>query len=799
MSDLLADIRYAVRGLLARPAFSLTATLTLALGIGTTTAIFSVVNGVVLHDLPYPHDERLVTLCEQFPGSSPDWCSVSPPNVEDIAARSRAFESIGIGRTWPYHLAIDGRQQSVNGGIVTPGAFAALGARPMVGRLFEPADVIGAPSTVAVLSYETWTSRFGSDRGIVGRRIVLDDLPVTVVGVMQPGFTIPPFGAVDLWRPIHIRPTDEEARGWRGFVAYGLLREGTSLEAARAEIARVTGLLRREHFATTERWDIVARPVKDIVVGGIRPTLVLLLAAVVQVLLIGCANVANLLLVRAGARGREMAVRSALGATRGRIARASLVESLILGLAGAAGGVLLAMAGTTLFRALAPPGIPRIDEVRTDGVVLAFALGTGLAAALLFGVVPALRAARGDLARALREGGRASSRRGGRLSAVLVVLELALAVVLIAVAGLLTRTFAAYSAWQPGFERQHLLMFALSAPNVRYPTPEAVAALWTRVEGELATIPGAQSAGTASAGPLFGGDGESEIRLEGRATPAGASAAWFDVGPSWFGTLGIPVVRGRGIATTDAWGGARIALVNETFAARFLAGAEPVGQRFVMKDREMPLQIVGVVRDVPPLIPGKPPEPQVYWSNQQLPRPFTWVMVRTTLPPASLAAAITARLKSIDSDLEPGSMRPYSELISRQLTRPRFTMLLLVAFGGAALLLAAVGVYGLLAYVVSMRSREIAIRLALGAQRSQVLADVVARGFRLAALGSVVGVGAALALGRTLTTLVSGVSSRDPFTLAGSVVVLLAVAIGACLIPARRASRLDPAAVLSAE
>jgi len=519
----------------------------------------------------------------------------------------------------------------------------------------------------------------------------------------------------------------------------------------------------------------------------------------VLVLLIGCANVANLLLVRANARAREIAVRVALGAGRTRVARASFVESLLLALGGAGVGLLLAAGGIKAFKLMAPAGIPRVDEVAIGGSVLMFALLAAGATSVVFGLLPAMRATRPDVAQALREGGRGSSAGVGRLGAWLIVAELAMAVTLVAGAGLLARTFAAYYAWSPGFEREHLLMFTVSAPEPKYAGAPQIAALWDRLESELAALPGVTSVGTASAGPLFGGDGSSAVSFNDRASSAGAAAAWFDVSPSWFPAIGVPIVRGRNLAASDAIGGPRVALVNESFASHYWPSDNAIGKQFTMLDRGMPLTIVGVVRDVAPLTPGEVPGPQVYWSNRQLPRPYTWVIVRTSVAPISLADAIRRRVAVVDPDLEPGSLQTYSDLVAGQLKRPRFTMALIAVFGAAALLLASVGVYGLMAYMVSMRRREIGIRLALGAQRRQVLGEFMGWGVRVAGIGIVVGGGTAIALGRVLESQIPGVSPRDPLTLAGSAALLLVVTLAACVFPARRASRVNPASVLGAD
>jgi len=800
MSDLRLDLRDAWRALRASLPSTISAVATLALGIGMTTSIFSVVNGVVLRPLPFPHEDRLVTLCEQYPGATPDWCSISPPNVEDIAARSRAIEAIGIGREWPYHLDTPSGAQSIAGGLASPGLFRALGVKAELGRLIEAADLIGRESAVALLTHETWQTRFGGRPDIVGQVIRLDGQPVTVVGVIEPGFDLPRVGRQEIWRPLHINPRDERNRDWRGFVAFGRLREGVSIDAARRELADIANSLRADHFATTPNWGISMISTRDLVIGSARPMLYLFLGAVVAVLLIGCANVANLLLARSATRAREMGVRAALGAGPGRIVRALLVESFLLALAGGALGVALAAGATRAFKTLAPPGIPRVADVVIDGRVLLFALGLAVATTFVFGLVPALRSARTNLAQALREAGRGSGAGRGRLSAAIVVAELALAVVLVASGGLLTRSFVGLAEWRPGFEQDHLLTFSMFAPEASYAQAADVARLLGQVEREVGAIPGVTAVASASAGPLFGGRETWEMDVGDGIAPR-ASVRWFDASPGYFATFGVPIVRGRALAETDVRGGPLVGVVNETLARRFWPNEDPLGKTLtfgVGSDRAV-FRVVGVARDIPPIRSDEPIEPQLYWSNRQLPRPFSYFIVRSAVPPASLTSAIRARVKSIDRDLEARSITTMPEHVRRALTTPRFTMVLVTSFGLAALVFAAIGTYGLMSYVAARRTREIGIRLALGALPRQILGTMVGSGLTFAAAGIVLGIVATFAVGRLLRTQLVGVSAADPLTLAASALVLLVVAAAACAIPAWRASRVDPVSTLSAE
>lgn len=802
MGDIAADVRYAIRALLARRAFSIAVVLTLALALGMTTAIFSIVRGVLLAPLPVRDSDRLVSICELHPGANRDWCSVAAPNIEDIARSARSLDAIGIGRSWSVTLSTNEGAASIDAGIATPGMFHALGARAQLGRLIEAGDLLGAPSTVALLSDGMWRGRFGAARDIIGRSILLDGSPVTIVGVLEPSFAVPLFETAQLWRPVHIEPRSEQHRTWRGFVAYGRLRDGATIAEARAEVAATERTLRAEHFSTAETWALELRPLKDLVVGSVKQPLRVFFAAVVLVLLVACANVANLILARGATRSREFAVRTALGASRPRLLRAMLAECLVLSVVGATLGLLLAQWATAAFKALAPAGIPRLDQVSMNLTVIAFAGATALATALIFGTVPAIRLSRPNLATALRDGGRAATGRG-RLGRMLVVAELAVALMLVTGAALLTRSFASLTSWNPRFERDHVAVFTMFVPSTAYaPGGRAVLAdIWRRLEDEIGSIPGVTDVSTASAGPLFGSRETWEMLVEGRPEDERASIRWYDVGPDFFRTLGVPLVRGRDIAETDRFGAPNVGLVNETLARRFWPGQDPVGKQltFPVGSQRETFDIVGVVADVPPLRAGVATEPELYWSNRQAPRPFTYFVVRTAVPPQSIANVVQDRVEAINGDFATQGFRTYAQLLGNQVRAPRFNMTLLLVFGATALLLAAVGTYGLLAYSVEQRRREIGIRMALGAPRQRVVTEVVRTGVALGAIGVTGGLVGSLVLGRLLSGLLTGVSAQDPATLAGSGAIVLSVVAIASTVPAWRASRVDPIVTLSAD
>lgn len=803
MRPLASDVRLALRSLAKHRTVTIVAVATLALSIGITTAVFSVVNGVVLQPLPFSSPERLVALCELDRGEKTDWCGASVPDVYEIAQRVPDIAVAGIARSWPFMMRTTDGTEIVDGGLASAEAFTALGITPLAGRLIAPDDIGTNWKRVVVLGNEIWRVRFGARRDVIGQSITLDGEPHTIIGVLPPNTKLPLLEHVEMWRPVHVDPRDEQRRDWRGFLAYARLRDGASLERAQREVANVAADIQKQHFPTQPGWTIGVKPWLDVIVGAVRRTMYIFLGAVGFVLLIGCANVANLLLARSTTRQREMAVRTALGATRHALVRALLVESLMLALIGATAGLVLASWASRAFVALAPGGIPRIDQVGLDPRVLAFTIGVSILTTLLVGTAPALRATRVNVHETLSEGGRGgtSGRRAARLGSVLIVAEIALAVILVTGAGLLGRTFATLTSWRPGFEQNHLLTAWALASAGKVDKPEQIADLFARAEDELRTIPSVVSVGAGSAGPLFGGDGEGMFTIDGRAPSSGGprqAALWYDISPSYFRTIGLPIVRGRDIAASDVRAGPLVAVINETLARRYL-GAEPLGRRIHMVEHDADFTVVGVVRDVPPVRPGDDVSPQIFWSNRQVPRLATYFLVRTAGDPALVASAIRARLHVVDPDMHVSQIRTEREWLSRELVRPRFGAVLLATFGTLALVLAAIGTYGLIAYAVAQRTREIGIRMALGAKPRVIVGEILTRGMKLAGLGVGLGFIGALALTRVIRGMLAGVSANDPISFGVSAGLLLLGAVLACVLPARRASRVDPVVALRAE
>lgn len=793
MDVLLHDLRLTIRQLTRRKGYAVSAALTLALALGATTAVFSVVNGVLLRPLPFPEADRLITICERHP-SVEGFCIASPPDVEDWQDASATLLSVGIARDWPVRITAPEGVETYYGGMASHGTFAALGVQPALGRVMGPEEH-GPGGQVVVLSDALWRSRFAADPAVVGRPIPVDGEPMTVVGVLAPGTEVPHLEGVQIWVSPPFDPRDEETRGWRGFATVARLAPGATPAAAAAELSTIAGRLALRYPETNAGWRIEVMGLRESLVGGVQRRLLVFLGAVGLVLLLGCVNLANLVLARASAREPELAVRSAIGAGGAQIARLVLIESLLIAGAGAALGVLLASWGVDLFRAVAPPGIPRLDEVGVDWRVLVFALALTALTTVVIGAMPALRAARADLASPLRM--TRAARGAGR--GALVVAETAIAVMLLAGAALLGRSFMQLSRWDPGFARDRVLVAWTGVSQGTYPDVEAVRALYADALDAVRSLPGVAAVSLTSGGSLFGGEEPGMARAGG---PAGDSTVvlWRNVGPGYLETLGQALVAGRDIAESDRAGTAPVAIVNETAARRLWPGRSPIGERFEMTEMGRTFTVVGVAADIPALDPDDPVRPEVYWPYFQLSRWGAYVVIRTAAaPPPGLATAVRERLAEVSPELEPARVSVLEDLLGRRLVSPRFNALLLGGFSGVALLLAAVGIAGLIAYRVTHHVREIGIRLALGATETGVVRGFVWEGGRLVLAGIVLGTVGALLLTRFLLSLLAGTSPTDPVVFGVVVTGMLAIGLGAAWIPARRASRVDPLTALRTE
>jgi putative ABC transport system permease protein len=783
----LADVRLALRQLRKVPAFTAAAVLTLALGIGANTAMFSVVDAVLLRALPFDDPGQVVHVWEApQPGQAN---SVSVGVFRDWARHTTAFESIAAIAPGELNLAGDGEPERISGLRMSPSGLSVLRARPVLGRTFAPDEDQPGKNSVIVLTHELWKRRFGGDPGVVGRSVRLNGEPYAVIGVLPPAFL--PWEGVEFVVPIVFRPEALEQRDSHWLRVIGRLKPGVDLARAHQDLVLASLPYRPLYPKWKQDWGITVRPMHEQLTRDIRPMLLVLLGAVALVLLVACANVANLLLARAAERQKEVAVRLSLGATRGRIVRQLLAESLGLALAGAAAGLALAFTATAAIRAAAPANLPRASQIAVDWRVLGFAVLVSLATALVFGLVPALQASRPDLNAALVEGGRANTGGRNRARHVLVVAEVAIALVLLAGAGLLVNSFVRLLNVPPGFDPRHGLALQVTLSGRPYPDPPARAAAMERLLERVRAVPGVEAAGSVTTLPLTW-PMDTLIRLAGREGPHdGRFNCDFDyVDAGSFRALGIPLTRGRLFDARDAAAGAKVAVVNETFVRTLFPKEDPLGRFFSEGDQQW--QIVGVVGDVRLRGLAERIQPTLY-----RPLAFGWfpgrrLVVRTAGPPHAFVEPIRRAIQAVDPELPVANPQSLEDLVAASVAQRRLVLAVLGFFATSALLLAGIGLYGVVACTVSQRTREIGIRMAVGAPRRAVLGLFLRQGARLTGLGIVLGLLGALALTRLLASQLYGVEPTDPATFATVAGLLLAVALGASFLPARRAAAVDP-------
>ncbi len=804
MTTILQDLRYAVRSLRRSPGFTAAAVATLALGIGANAAVFSLVRSVLLRPLPFPEPGRLVAIAESNPGKGRDLMSASAPNFLDWQAGSRSFTAMGAYTTTDTTLTGRGEPERLSATLATAGFFPALAVSPQAGRAFGEAETVSGHDHVAVLSHGLWMRRFGGDPSIVGGSIRLDGEPYTVLGVMPPDFRFPEDGA-DLWAPLSFGPDVATQRGAHYLDVVGRLRPGASVGQATAEIRGIADRLRVTYPRTNGGYSAVVTPLSETIVAGVRPALLTLLAAVCLVTLIACANVANLLLVRATRRSTEIGIRTALGASRTRLVRQLLTESLVLASVGATAGLALAATALDLIVRVAPGNVPRLSEVRIDGGVLAFTAVWTLAAAIVFGLAPALAALRPGPMQALRGArGGASGRGAARLRRVLVAGQMAVALILLVGAGLLVKSLARLTAVDPGFRAERVLAFDVTLPEKRYPDEARQAAFTDQLLSRMRALPGAGPVGAIFGLPLTGLSFSSSMRIAGAAPDADEPSAQLRVASAdYFRTLGIPLVAGRLFGPEDRFGAPHAILASRAAARKIWPRGDALGQhvRFGARPGKTRIEgeVVGIVGDVRDDELGVGPRPEFYASLAQAPLSQFHVAIRTAGPPDRLSDAVRAEVGRLDPEIVVHGLSSFEAIVSRSVARPRFTARLLLLFAGMALLLSAVGIYGVIAFAVSQRTREIGIRMALGADRRSVRHLVLADGMRLALAGLVLGLVGAFAASRLLSGLLFEVEPADPATHAAVALILLSVALLACWIPARRASRVEPMAALRAE
>ena len=813
--DFWGDLRHALRLFAKSPGFAVAAVSALALGIGANTAIFSVVNAVLLKPLGYPHADRIVALMLTTPDGEVPYASV--PDFHLYQQQTKIFKEVGAYDIGGPGFNLTGeRPEQVPGLHVSEGYFRVFGAQALLGRTFTQQEDSPHGGHVVVLSYGLWQRRFGGNPRVVGRTLSLNNEAYTVVGVLGKGFEPDP--GADLWVPFQFDPNSTDQGHYFGVA--GMLRRGVTLAEADVQMKLASAEFHRMYPGTWTQLGFAVEPLRDSIVGDVRPSLLILLGAVGLVLLIACANVANLLLARATGRAREFAIRSALGARRMRMVRQLLTESAMLAAAGGAAGLALGFAGVRALLAVSPAGLPRIGQngtgVGVDWRVLGFALGVSLLTGIVFGLFPALAASKADLNLALKENGSrlGTGFRQGRARALLVVSEVGLAVVLLIGAALLIRSFMALRNVDPGFDAHNVLTMEMSLAGGRFNETAGLAQLVRTGRDRLNAIPGVENSAFTCCLPI-----EAEFGLPftivGRPEPGDKdmpSAGWTDISPGYFDLFRIPVLRGRQFTREDDAGSTAVAMINEAAARQFWRGADPIGRQIVIgKEDGIPdpaREIVGVAADTHASGLNQPPGPMIFVPVAQVSdgmtavimktAPGRWV-VRTRGDPHRYVAAVTKELREASGGFPVGDVRTMEEVDGRSTARQAFNMLLLTIFGAMALVLAAIGIYGLMAYSVAQRTQEMGIRMALGADPAAIRRLVVRQGMTLTLIGVLVGLGAALGLSRFIASFLFGVRSWDPVAFATVPLVLAGVALLAVWVPATRASRLDPAHALREE
>jgi predicted permease len=809
MQSLWQDLRYGARMLLKNPGFTAIAIITLALGIGANTAIFSVVNGVLLKPLPYRDPEQLIRVFERSQ-SQPKF-PMAIGNFQDYREQSSTLTGLALYTRQDLELSRDDRPERLAALRVTAGFFDVLGVQPQLGREFRREDELPDNNQVVILSHGLWQRRFNGDPSIIGQAVTLSGRPFTVVGIMPRGLqhvggdyrSMPHGESVDAWWPIGMRP--QAGRGAHFCNAIGRLKPGVSPAQADTDFNVIAGRLAQQFPNTNQGWSIAIQPLHEEIVGRARAMLLVLFGAVFFVLLIACVNVANLLLTRATVREREIAVRAALGGSRWRIVRQLLTESLILAAIGGAVGVLLAQWLIGALDVIGPEQLPRLQVVSIDGRILLFAFALTLLTGVLFGLAPALQAGQVSLNELLKEGGRGGAgRRQRRLRDALVIAEVALALVLLVGAGLLLRSFLKLQTADPGFDPERVLTASLSLPGSRYSDAPKVVAFQQQLVERLAALPGVQSVGLTSDLPWTGYDENAGFNIENKTFPPnqGPSARYHYVSSDYFRTVGVPLVAGRFFNNADRRETQPVVLINQSMAERYWPGESAVGKRitfsFQPTERNW-LTVVGVVGDVKdfPHSPGA--QPAFYWPMAQVINREAILAVRTRTAPASLAEAVRNEVRALDKDLPLADIAELEAIAAKAVGGQRFTLWLVGLFALTALTLAAIGVYSVLSYLVALRTHEIGVRMALGAQRGDVLRLIIGQGMTSALVGVALGLAGSLALTRWMKNLLFEVSTTDPLTFALIALSLAGVALVACWIPARRATKVDPMTALRFE
>jgi predicted permease len=812
MNSFFRDLRYSVRMLIKSPAFTAVALLSIALGVGANTTVFSVINTVLLRSVPYKEPDTLVLLWGDSAGVTnlKNHSQVSATDVADYRSQNNVFEDVATYAGWNPIMTGDGEAERIPAIQVGDGFFKVMKGQPLLGRVFTPEEQVDGKDFVIVLGYGLWQRRFGGDTNIVGKTVELNGRSYSIVGVMGPDFHPLPSTLVSpegqFYRPV-AEKYEDSARDERHLRAIARLKPGATVQQARSEVRVIAQRLAQQHPETNKDQGAYVVSITDEIIGGIRPTLLMIFGAVIFVLLVACANVANLLLARATVRFREITIRSAIGAARSQLVRQLLTESLVLALLGGGLGLLLAIWGTGLVESAGSKINPMFHDIHVDMRCLAFTFGISIITGLIFGLAPALQVSKPNLAEALKESGRGSgpSASRNRLRSVLVIAEIAMTLVLLVCAGLLIRTVIRLRNVDTGFNAQKILAMNIGLPGIKYPKPENQISFYKQVTERIAALPGVKAVGTTSVLPLsdnFDGRG---LLVEDHPKPRGEEITvdLYIASSGYLQAMEIPLVKGRVITEQDTAGSAMIALINSTMAAQLWPNEDPLGKRISFagtENKPRPWRtVVGVVSDVSQYGLDKKPPMQIYVPHAQFPTGFSSIVVKTNGEPTAMIAAVRREIQAVDKDQAVSNVTTLEQLMGDSILIRRFFMILLVVFAVLALTLASVGIYGVMSYVASQRTHEIGIRMALGAQASDVLKLIIGNGMVLALIGVTAGLAGSFALTRLMAGLLFGVTATDAFTFVTVSVGLTAVALLACYLPARRATKVDPLVALRYE